>query len=76
MVQCLGFSVKDGKLIGPVDIFDHPYWDWVREKAARKMSEIRRQGFSGPAMVGMEELEYGGIAERLRKLEEKFSVRP
>jgi fructose 1,6-bisphosphate aldolase/phosphatase len=40
------------------------------------MSEIRRQGFSGPAMVGMEELEYGGIAERLRKLEEKFSVRP
>jgi fructose 1,6-bisphosphate aldolase/phosphatase len=75
MVQCLGFSVKDGKLIGPVDIFDHPYWDWVREKAARKMSEIRRQGFSGPAMVGMEELEYGGIAERLRKLEEKFSVR-
>jgi fructose 1,6-bisphosphate aldolase/phosphatase len=76
MVQCLGFSMKEGKLGTPVDIFDHPYWDWVREKAAQKMSEIRRQGFSGPAMVGMEELEYGGIAERLRKLEEKFSVRP
>lgn len=75
MVQCLGFSVRDGKLGTPIDIFDHPYWDWVRDKASQKMAEMRRQGFSGPAMVGMEELEYGGIAERLHKLDEKFSVR-
>jgi fructose 1,6-bisphosphate aldolase/phosphatase len=75
LVQALAFSIKDGKLTEPADIFDHPYWDWVRDKVAAKTVEMRRQGFSGPAMLGFEELEYGGITERLGRLDGKFTVR-
>ena len=75
LVSCLSFCVHNGKLTEPVDVFDHPFWDLIRQKASEKTLEIRRQGFSGPAMVGFEELEYGGITERLERLESKFSVR-
>ena len=47
IVSCWGFCVKDGKLTEPVDLFDHPFWDTVRSRAADKAMEIRRQGFSG-----------------------------
>ena len=75
VVNCLAFSVKNGKLTEPADVFDHPYWDYVRNKASEKAEEIRRQGFSGPAMLSMSELEYTGIVETLKKLEKKFVIR-
>ena len=71
----LAFSCHRGRLVGPADVFDHPFWDWVRTRAAEKACEIRRQGFSGPAMLPMAELEYTGITDRLRSLEERFFVR-
>jgi fructose 1,6-bisphosphate aldolase/phosphatase len=37
--------------------------------------EMRRQGFSGAAMLPYQELEYGGITERMGRLEERFRVR-
>lgn len=75
IVSCLAFSIRNGKLTEPVDAFDHPYWDWVREKAARKAHDIRAQGFSGPAMLGIHDLEYVGISHRLDALDERFAVR-
>lgn len=75
IVSCLAFSVKNGKLTGPVDVFDHPYWDYVRDKASKKAEEIRCQGFSGSAMLPMTELEYTGVMETLKKLEKKFVIR-
>ena len=57
------------------DAFDHPYWDWVREKASRKAHHIREQRFSGPAMLGYHELEYGGITKRVEHLDERFTIR-
>ena len=36
---------------------------------------IREQGFSGNAMLGMNELEYTGVMEILAKLEPKFRLR-
>jgi fructose 1,6-bisphosphate aldolase/phosphatase len=75
LVSCLAFCVHNGRLTEPVDVFAHPFWDHIREKAAEKTLEIRKQGFVGPAMVGFEELEYGGITERLAQLDEKFTVR-
>jgi fructose 1,6-bisphosphate aldolase/phosphatase len=75
VVSALAFSVHRGKLTKPVDAFDHPFWDAVRERVATKAVEIRRQGFSGPAMLPMTELEYGGITERLQVLEQQFHVR-
>jgi len=75
IVSCLAFCVHEGRLTEPVDAFDHPYWDWVREKASRKAHDIREQGFSGPAMLGYHELEYGGITDRMERLDAKFRVR-
>lgn len=75
VVSCLAFSVKNGILTEPADAFDHPYWDFVRYNVSRKAQEIRRQGFSGAAMLPMSELEYGGITETLDKLEKKFIIK-
>jgi fructose 1,6-bisphosphate aldolase/phosphatase len=75
-VSCAAFSVHNGKLTGPVDAFDHPFWDSVRNRVSEKAADMRRQGFFGAAMVPMAELEYTGIMEKLEVLEKKFAVRP
>lgn len=75
VVNCLAFCVKNGKLTEPADAFDHPYWDWVRKRVSHKAEEIRRQGFSGPAMLSMSELEYTGIMDTLKKLEKRFVIK-
>jgi fructose 1,6-bisphosphate aldolase/phosphatase len=75
VVCCLGFCVHNGKLTEPADAFDHPYWDWVRNKVAQKATDVRQQGFSGASMLPYSELEYGGIVEKMKILENKFKVR-
>jgi fructose 1,6-bisphosphate aldolase/phosphatase len=75
IVSCLAFCVHKGKLTEPADAFDHPYWDYIRNKVSRKASDIREQGFSGSAMLDYSELEYGGIVEKMKKLESKFKVK-
>lgn len=73
VVTATGFCVREGIFTEPVDCFDHPYWDYIRDKVSRKALEIREQGFSGAAMLPYSELEYGGIVEKLKKLDGKFS---
>ncbi len=73
-VSCLAFSVRNGLLSEPVDLFDHPYWDWIRQRVSRKACEMRAQGFSGPAMLPYPDLEYGGIKHRMEALETRFAV--
>lgn len=75
MASALGFSMHDGKLTGPVDLFADPVWVGVRHRITEKAVEMRRQGFFEPAMLPMSELEYGGIVTRLRKLDPEFVVR-
>jgi fructose 1,6-bisphosphate aldolase/phosphatase len=75
IVSCLAFCVHNGKLTEPADAFDHPYWDWIRNRISQKATEIRAQGFSGAAMLPYSELEYGGIVEKMAKLEKEFRVR-
>ena len=75
LVNCLAFSVKNGKLTEPCDVFDHPYWDYIRKKVAKKATEMRQQGFYGQAMLPMSELEYTGVMESLKELEKKFKIR-
>ena len=36
---------------------------------------MRRQGFSGPAMLSYSELEYGGIVQILDAIDNRFTVR-
>jgi len=75
IISCLAFSVKNGKLTEPADCFDHPYWNYVRNKVSQKAEEIRRQGFAGVAMLPMSELEYTGVMETLKELEKRFKIR-
>lgn len=74
VVSCAAYCVHDGRLSEMADAFDHPFWEHVRNETAAKAVAIRRQGFSGPAMLGASELEYGGIKERLDRLEKRFST--
>ncbi|MBW1839333.1 MAG: fructose 1,6-bisphosphatase [Deltaproteobacteria bacterium] len=74
IVSCAAFCVHDGRFTEPVDAFDHPYWDWVRNKVSKKASDIREQGFSGPAMLPYSELEYGGIVDILKRLDARFKT--
>ncbi len=75
MVSCHAFCVHNGNLTEPADAFDHPFWDYVREKVSRKAIELREQGFSGVAMLPYSELEYGGIVEKMKRLDKLFKVR-
>jgi fructose 1,6-bisphosphate aldolase/phosphatase len=75
IVSCLAFSMKNGKLTEPADCFDQPYWDYVRMNISQKAEEIRKQGFSGPAMLPMSELEYTGVMETLKELEKRFFIK-
>lgn len=75
VVCALGFCCHKGKLTEPADAFDHPYWDYIREKVARKATDIREQGFAGAAMLPYSELEYGGIVTKMNKLDPRFKVR-
>ena len=74
VVSCAAFCVHEGKLTHPADAFDHPFWDYVRDKISQKSIDIREQGFSGPAMLPYSELEYGGIVDKMKDLESKFKI--
>ena len=75
LITGAAFCVREGKLTEPADVFDHPFWDHVRDNVSRKAIDIRQQGFSGNAMLGFDELEYTGIVDRLGELDKKFKVR-
>jgi len=75
VVCALAFCVHNGKLTEPADAFDHPYWDYIRTNVSRKATELRQQGFAGSAMLPCSELEYGGIVNKMNKLDPRFKVR-
>lgn len=75
IVSCAAYCVHEGKFTEPVDAFDHPFWDYIRDEVSRKALEIRKQGFFGAAMLPYSELEYGGIVEKMKKLDERFILR-
>lgn len=75
VVACHAFCVRKGRFTEAVDAFDHPFWDHVRDNISRKAIEIRRQGFSGNAMLPYNELEYGGIVQKLEEIDKRFTVR-
>jgi len=75
IVSAVALCVHNGKFTEEVDAFDHPYWDHIRSKASAKAEEIRKQGFFGSAMLGMNELEYTGITEKLEELDNRFIIK-
>ena len=75
VVTCHALCVHERKFTELADVFDHPFWDYIRTKVSRKAVEIREQGFFGAAMLPYSELEYGGIVEKMEKLDKLFKIR-
>lgn len=76
IVSCVGFSINaEGKFSdNHVDFFGNFVWDEFRLRAQKKAAEIRKQGFSGAAMLPYSELEYGGFRETMEELLKEFYI--
>ena len=71
-VACLGFVLKDGKLAGPVDMFDDPAFDGARKTATEIADYLRRMGPFEPHRLPDEEMEYTTLPKVLDKLKGRF----
>jgi fructose 1,6-bisphosphate aldolase/phosphatase len=76
LVACMAYSVTaQGKLSEGVDVFGNVAWEATRLKAQHKAEEMRQQGFVGPAMLPIQELEYSAFRTSLANLEAEFQER-
>lgn len=74
IVESLVFSTHNGKMIGPIDGFATPDWDYVRNMATKRALEMRKQGFIHPATLVPSELEYSdGYNKKIKKLNDKMT---
>ena len=70
-VVALGFQLANGHLVGPLDIFKDPSYDYTRAKANDIAEYMRRHGPFEPHRLPEEDMEY----TNLPKLQEKFKDR-
>ncbi len=67
-VVALGFQVSEGRLIGPVDMFDNPAFDEARRMANQVADYMRRHGPFEPHRLPLEEMEYTTLPDILKRL--------
>ncbi|RKX48954.1 MAG: fructose 1,6-bisphosphatase, partial [Thermotoga sp.] len=76
-VIALGFQLSEGRLVGPVDLFDDPGFDRARQIALEVADYMRAHGPFEPHRLPLEEMEYTTLPGVLEKLKERFqSVTP
>lgn len=68
----LSFSMKKGKLVGPVDLFSDVSLDEARRKANELADYMRRHGPFQPHLLPPEEMEYTTLPQVRKKLEGRF----
>jgi len=73
-IVALGFQVKNGKLVGPADLFDDPAFNETRRLAQNIAEYMRRHGPFMPHRLGPEEMEYTTLPKVLAKLKDRFVV--
>ncbi|MDT7867287.1 MAG: fructose-1,6-bisphosphate aldolase/phosphatase [Acidianus sp.] len=71
-VMGLGFNVKEGRLVGPSDLFDDVAFDETRRTAQMITEYMRRHGPFMPHRLGPEEMEYTTLPDVLKRLENRF----
>ena len=71
-VTAAGFQLSEGKLIGPVDLFDDPSFDKARQDANMIADYLRRHGPFEPHRLGLNEMEYTTLPDVLERLKTKF----
>jgi len=71
-VIAAGFQLSEGMLVGPVDMFDDPSFDYARQKALEITEYIRRHGPFEPHRLSLEEMEYTTLPQVMKKLQDRF----
>jgi len=67
-----GFQLCNGKIIGPVDMFDDPVFDYTRQKACDVAEYMRRHGPFEPHRLPSEDMEYTTLPKVMEKLRNRF----
>lgn len=67
-----GFQLANGKLVGPVDLFDDPAFDLTRQKAMEIAEYMRRHGPFEPHRLPSEDMEYTTLPKVMEKLRTRF----
>ncbi len=70
-VVCLGFQLTEGRLTGPVDMFDDPGFDRIRARCNELADVLRGHGPFEPHRLSLSEMEY----TTLPLVEEKLTGR-
>ncbi len=71
-VIALGFQVAEGRLVGPVDMFDDPSFDAARQQAAAIADYLRRHGPFEPHRLPMEEMEYTTMPDVMARIADRM----
>ena len=71
-VVAAGYQLRQGKLIGPRDMFDDPGFDHARKTATEMANYMRRQGIFEPHRLPEKEMEYTTLPQVLKRLESKM----
>jgi len=71
-VIAAGFQLNNGRLEGPVDLFDDPAFDGVRQQANQIADYMRRHGPFQPHRLPLDAMEYTTMPKIMEKLEERF----
>lgn len=71
-VIAAGFQISNGKLLGPVDLFDDPGFDLARKKANKIANYMRMHGPFEPHRLPLEDLEYTTYPEIEKRLKERW----
>lgn len=72
-VVALGFQIRDGKLIGPQDMFADPSFDRARQQANEIMDYMRRHGPFEPHRLPLSDLEYTTMSTLAKHLAPRWT---
>lgn len=71
-VMALGFQLAEGRLVGPVDMFDDPSFDEARRQANQIADYLRRHGPFEPHRLPMEEMEYTTMPQVMARIADRM----
>ncbi len=68
----LGFELNNGKLVGPVDLFEDIAYDFTRKEAQKIADYMRRHGPFEPHRLPLAEMEYTTLPAVMKRLKDRF----
>jgi fructose 1,6-bisphosphate aldolase/phosphatase len=74
--MCLGYQVKDGRLIGPRDMLADVSFDLARQQANEVMDYFRRHGPFEPHRLPLDEMEYTTMPAVAARLADRWEPLP